>query len=259
MPYRKHEHRVIALLQTALGPAALESEVAVPRASQSIDARLVIDEPTDLWGPLAPLVAHRTVVIEHESRGPSRMKLHSAVAKVCWIAVDERRRFRGPDRRHPLLLILSADCPRWVASGGHGFVAGALPGVYRLGWQLGPELALVHLRGLPEAPGLSLLKLMPTPRDPEEAEAGIQRLKEDPAVLQSTKERILEAIMNHQIPATSREHWITVEEVRNEGREEGQDAARRALARKLLTRGTAIAEVCELTELTEAQVRELSH
>jgi hypothetical protein len=255
MHRRKHEHRLIAILQAVLGPGALESEVSVPRASCSIDARIVVEEPTDLWGPLAPLVAHRTVVIEHESRGPTRAKLHTAVAKVCWIAVDEQKHIRAPRRRPPLLLFLSADCPRWIASGGHGFGLGPLPGVYRMDWQLGPELVLVHLRGLPGAPGLSLLKLLPTPRDQTEAAAGMQRLKEDLAVLQSTKARVQEAIMTHQIPATSNERWITAEEVRHEA----QENLRRELARKALARGLSVTEVAELTELTEEQVRELAH
>jgi hypothetical protein len=217
----------------------------------------MIDEPTDLWGPLAPLVAHRTVVIEHESRGPTRAKLHTAAAKLCWIAVDEQKLDRKGGRRPPLLLFLSADCPRWVASGGHGFGPGPVPGVYRLGWQLGPELVLVHLRGLPGVPGLSVLRLLPTPRDPGEAEAVMQRLKEDPAVLQSTRRRVQEAIMAHQIPATATERRLTYQEVIDQGRKEGQEALQHHLARKALARGLSIAEVAELTDLTEEQVRAL--
>jgi hypothetical protein len=259
MHRRKHEHRVIAFLQTVLGPEALESEVAVPRVAHSIDARLHIGEPTDLWGPLAPLVACRTVVIEHESRGPSRMKLHTAVAKVTWVAWDERPRQPGPRRRPPLLLFLSADCPRWVASGELGFGPGPCHGVHRLSWPLWPDVVLVHLRGLPDSPGLSLLRLMPPPRDPAEAEAGLRRLKEDPAVLQSTKDRVQEAIMNHQIPVTPPERWITVEAMRQEGRKEGLDEARREFALKLLARGTPATDVVELTGLTAEQVRALEH
>jgi hypothetical protein len=249
MDRRKHEHRVIAILQAVLGPTAVESEVAVPRASCSIDARIVIDEPTDLWGPLAPLVAHRTVIIEHESRGPTPAKLHTALAKLCWIAVDEQQHSRAPGRRPPLLLFLSVGCPRWVAAGRHGFVPGSLPGVYRMDLRLGPELGLVHLRGLPEAPGLSLLRLLPMPRDPEEEAAGMRRLMEDLAVLQSTRRRVQEAIMTHQIPATANETRLTVEAVR-------QDTLLR-LARGLLT-PEQLASLEDVEDSEELELRILS-
>jgi hypothetical protein len=253
MPRRHHEHRVIALLQTVLGPDALASEVAVPRAAHAIDCVLRLEQPTDLWGPLGPLVAHRTVVIEHESRGPSRMRVHSATAKVTWIAWDEHVRKVDRGRRPPLLLFLSAGCPGWVAAGELGFWPTGWPGVFRMSWGLQPEVVLVHLRGLPDAPGMSLLKLMPTPRDDSESSAAIRRLKEDPSMLQSTKDRVLEAIMNHSIPATSKERWITLEDIRRETRLE----ERLEIARRLLARGTPIAEVCGLIDLDETQVRAL--
>jgi hypothetical protein len=227
---RRHEHRVIALLQTVLGPGAVRSEVAVPRVAHSIDALLEIAEPTDLWGPLGPLVTHRTIVIEHESRAPDRLGLHTALEKLAWIIRDGWPRLRASGGRYPLLLFLSAGCPRWVRSGELGFAPEIVPGVYRLQWPLPQDVVLVHLRGLPEAPGLSLLKLMLTPRDPDEAVTSMRRLSADPAVVQSTKQRVKEAIMNHRIPATAKERWLTIEDV--EGR--GRQAALLDLARSVL-------------------------
>ena len=83
MKRRRHEHRVIALLQTVLGPEAVRCEVAVPRVAHSIDALIDVDEPSDLWGPLGSLVAHRTLVIEHESRAPSLLRLVIGLAKLA--------------------------------------------------------------------------------------------------------------------------------------------------------------------------------
>ena len=50
-----------------------------------------------------------------------------------------------------------------------------------------------------------------------------------------------------------------IEEGRQEGRQEGEETARRELASKLLARGTAVAEVAELTGLPEEEVRQLRH
>jgi hypothetical protein len=232
---RRHEHRVIALLQTVLGPGAVRSEVAVPRVAHSIDALLEIAEPTDLWGPLGPLVAHRMIVVEHESRAPDRLGLHTALGKLAWIIRDGWPRLRAPGGRYPLLLFLSAGCPRWVGSGELGFTPEIVRGVYRLQWPLPQDVVLVHLRGLPEAPGLSLLKLMLTPRDPYDSDAGIHRLSEDPAMLQSTKDRVMEAFVSHEIPATSQEKRVSARTLRQEGRQEGRQEALLALARRLLT------------------------
>jgi predicted transposase/invertase (TIGR01784 family) len=83
----------------------------------------------------------------------------------------------------------------------------------------------------------------------------MRRLMDDLAVLQSTKTRVAEAFMTHQIPATSTEQRHTYQEVIDQGRKE----AREAFARKLLARGMSLTEVAELTELTEEQVRALTH
>jgi hypothetical protein len=243
MPRRRHEHRVIAILQTVLGPEAVQCEVAVPRIAHSIDALIDVGEPSDLWGPLGSLVAHRTLVIEHESRAPSLLKLVTGLAKLAWVTRDQWPRLAEPGRRYPLLLFLSAACPRWVTCGALGFTAGPIPGIYTSAGGLPLEVAVVHLRGLPATPGLSLLKLMPTPRTSVESEKSIQCLKEDPGMIQSTKALVMEAIVNHEIPATSKERRLTVEALeqrglrrgRRRGRKEGRLEALSALAHQLLT------------------------
>jgi hypothetical protein len=233
---RRHEHRVIAILQTVLGPEAVHCEVAVPRVAHAIDALIDVGEPSDLWGPLGGLVAHRTLVIEHESRAPSLLKLVTSLAKLAWVTREQWPRLQGPGARCPLLLFLSAGCPRWAVAGQMGFTAGPMPGVYTTTGGLPLEAADVHLRGLPAAPGLSLLKLMPTPRSPEESTASIQRLKEDVTMIQSTRKAVMEAIVTHQIPATAKERRLTVEAVLRKGRQEGrQETLRALLAARILT------------------------
>jgi len=208
----------MALLQTLLGPENLRSEVTVPRVAHAIDALIRVDVPTDLWGPLGPVVARRTVVLEHESRPPFRRKLYTALAKLTWVVQQQWKLLEAEAGRYPLLLFLSAGCPRWVSSGELGFREGEHSGAYQMRWSLPADVVFINLRGLPESAGFSLLKLMPTPRNDAEVEAGIERLKRDPGVLQSTKDVVLEAIMNQQIPATDKERWLSAEALRQEGR-----------------------------------------
>jgi hypothetical protein len=241
----------MALLQTALGADQIVSEAAVPRAGRSIDAIIRVGEPTDLWGPLGPLVAHRTLVVEHEARAPSRRKVHAALGKLSWVVEDDWPDLGHRGARFPLLLFLSVSRPRWVERGALAFEPWEIPGVYRLQWPLETDVVLVHLRGLPDAPGLSLLRLMPTPRDAAEAAAGLDRLRTDPAVVQSTKDRVLEAIMNQQIPATETERWLTIERVRQE--------TLREVARRLLAEGMERADVARLLELRLDELPDLEH
>jgi hypothetical protein len=256
---RRHEHRVIAILQTVLGPEAVHCEVAVPRATLSIDALIDVGEPSDLWGPLGSLVAHRTLVIEHESRAPSLLKLVIGLAKLAWVTQDLLPRLQEPGSRAPLLLFLSAGCPRWARSGALGFKAVEIPGIYTTTGGLPLEVAVVHLRGLPAAPGLSLLRFMPTPRNADESAAGIQSLKEDPLMIQSMKKAVMEAIVNHEIPATSKERRLTAAALEQRGMNKGRLEALLALAAQLLTPDQlAVLEIIkDPTELERRLVEQL--
>jgi hypothetical protein len=223
--------------------------------AHAIDALIDVGEPSDLWGPLGGLVAHRTLVIEHESRAPSLLKLVTGLAKLAWVTRDQWLRLQEPGSRYPLLLFLSAGCPRWVRSGELGFKVGAIPGVYTTTGGLPLEVAVVHLRGLPDAPGLSLLRFMPTPRSSEESAAGILRLKKDPLVIQSTKNAVMEAIVTHQIPSTASERRITVEEVERRGWKKGRDETLRALLGSQLLTADQLAELETIEDPVELERR----
>jgi hypothetical protein len=76
----------------------------VPRASRAIDFSLELDEPSDGWGPLCPVLAHRQVLVEHFSKAPGIAALagclakHGFVAEQHWSALDKDARARARAR-----------------------------------------------------------------------------------------------------------------------------------------------------------------
>jgi hypothetical protein len=168
------------------------------------------------------------------------------LAKLAWEIQKQWEHIRRGACRYPLLLFLSAGCPRWVSSGELGFVPGEIPGIYTFDWSLPAEVVFVNLRGLPEAPGCSLLKLMPTPRNKSEARTGIDRLRRDTGMIESIKEQVEEALMNGQIPATDDERENVYQRLKREFREEGREEGRREA---LLTLARRLVDTDELSEL----------
>lgn len=244
---RRHESRAIALLKTLMGEGAVQSGVAVPRVAHATDALVRVDAPGDFWGPLGPMVANRTIILEHVSRAPSLRGLWTGLAKLAWTVTAEWQAIANRDRRYPLLLFLSASCPKWIRSKEGGFVPIRPAGAHALVMPMPAGCLFVHLGGLPEEPGLSVLRLMASPRSEAEMKEGIARLMRDPAVLQSTKEAILEAIMNQRIPATEPERWISVEAIRKEARTEALlDVARRRCDSETLRELEATTDMQEL-------------
>jgi len=94
-------------------------------------------------------------------------------------------------------------------------------------------MVLVNLRGLPRRrPGCSVLRLMVESKDSQDAQAAIAALLADPAVLQSTKDGILEEMMAGTIATTPAERFPIIERLRREGRQEGrQEGMRETLLR----------------------------
>ena len=116
------------------------------------------------WGPIAPLLARRTIALEHESRPPSWSKLATAMTKLCWVVEsywldrDARR-----DERVPLLLLIVEGVPRWFHEANFEIPSGWIEGVWYARRDALGDVLVVAPRALPEGPGVALLKAMPGP------------------------------------------------------------------------------------------------
>jgi hypothetical protein len=122
--------------------------------------------------------------------------------------------------RPPVLLILSNGQPR-RALAGIGFEPGPVAGIWQVQRRALGDLVLVNLRGVPNGrPGCSVLRLMVESTDVREARAAIAALVEDPTVVQSTKDGILEEMMRETIPSTPAERGTILECARQEGMRE---------------------------------------
>lgn len=257
MGRRRHEDRVIGIVQQMVGDAAFEPERSVPRASRSIDGIIDMGQPSQSWGPIAPLLANRTVALEHESRPPGRAKLANAVAKLEWLV---EAYWLDPDRsgRVPLLLLVTEGIPRWLRSAGCETPPWKIPGIWYSPRENLGDLLVVAPRSLPEIPGTALLKSMPFPRSDQESRRNIERLQADPHVVQSDVRGVMEGIMSGSIPSTQAEQQSILDRLRDkfrvEGRQEGRREALLDLARKRFGEDTA-AELATIDDPDELEER----
>ncbi|MFH2007651.1 MAG: hypothetical protein ABI333_13780 [bacterium] len=109
---------------------------------------------------------------------------------------------------------------------------GPVAGIWQVQRRALWDLVLVNIRGLPrQLPGCSMLRLMAESTDAREARAAIDALLADPAVLQSTKDGLLEELMKETIPSTPAERGSILERIRAEGREEERQRSQKILER----------------------------
>jgi hypothetical protein len=237
MERKHHENRVLRIARRVAiereNKHAIYSEWAVPRASRFIDAVMAMEQPGSGWGPLIPLIDSRLVLLEHFSEPPSLSACMRLVAKLAHLVDDwwtDRKDgecwVEGSDvTRHgslpPMLLIMSDGQPR-KALARLRFEPGPVAGIWQIRRPEMGDLVLVNMRGLPMGqPGCSVLRLMAESTDVQEARAAIAALLADPAVLQSTKDGLLEEMMAGTIPTTPAERFPIIERIRQEGRQEG--------------------------------------
>ena len=240
---RPHETRGFKVIETFEGHATLLREYAIPEASRFIDGLVVANEASEAWGPVRPLIADRVVTIEHYSHPPAVPELSWAVAKHGWLMATWREPEQAGNtlrallsaagrepglRRPPLLLVLCCGRPRKaIAAARELGLEPSEPGIWLAHRPVFGDIALIDVRGLDaERPGTSVLRLIATPRSSAESGAAIDWLLADPGVLNSTKKRLLEGLMNRNIPTANNEHESIVDRLRAEGRAEGEARGR---------------------------------
>ena len=127
--------------------------------------------------------------------------------------------------RPPILLMLTAGYPRQSLSSGIDLPPAPHPAIWQSERPLFGDILLVNLRGLPpDAPGCAALRLMVAPKTAAEARIATNALIEDRFMLQSTRNRIAEEIMNDTFPASHDERESLFQRARYEGKMEGRAA-----------------------------------
>jgi len=149
-----------------------------------------------------------------------------------------------------MLLILSHGTPRNALAGLSELRPCTHPGIWLSQRPAVGDLLLVDFRRLPaSAPGTSVLRLIAAPKSRDQADAHIAALQTDPALLQSTRKRVLEALMAHKIPITDQEQLSIVDRLLRQGRQEGRRELVIALLAKRL--GDDAAHKLAQTETSE--------
>jgi len=221
---KPHQDRALAVIVVAEGLEALHPEISVPQAAMRIDAILFMPSPSLFWGPIQGFLSDRLVVVEHFSQPPSQSKLALCGARYGMV----RRQWfeeRAQGSRPPLMLVLSDGRPRRVLN---QFMSWCTPHPNVYHWTGSPigEVLLVDLKRI-SGPTTAAMKFMLYPNDPAGRER-LDALQRDVHLLEFY-ERMLEGIMNGQIPVRESEHKTAYQRAKAEGLEQGLEKGRRAL------------------------------
>ena len=101
----KYQAQIVALIEAVEHGADIQREVSIPRATRHIDIVLEMQTPSDAWGIFAPILADRSVLLEHYSRPPTRRQFTNALLKLLY-AIELWQRPGELRRRRPPLLFL---------------------------------------------------------------------------------------------------------------------------------------------------------
>jgi hypothetical protein len=233
---RPYQIRALGLLQIADPGIHLEMEVAIPQSARQIDAVVEVAEPGAAWGPLAPLVRSRTVVVEHYRRTPSVKDLFNAQFKQLWRAEQWARTERSAPverPRPPLLLLLSGGRPNNLLTFAWDVRPWGPRGIY-LGRRSTGDIVIVDTKNLQRARGTALLRLTHVPSALAEVAGNLDWLLADAGIPTMVTDRIMEYIeMTAQMDDNAfpervldprhwrRAHARGLEEGLEQGREQG--------------------------------------
>lgn len=239
----RHEDRFVALLQHAVQEAEVVQEVSIPRKARKLDAVVRLGDAPELFGGLGPWLCERTVVFEHESTPLTHESVASAALGPPWL---HWHRFRRDAKRAEALRRVVAGTKRpplgvVVADRVALDLTASVPGLRPAGWagvwhtphlDEGGPLVLDTSR-LVGIPGLEFWAWLGAAPTPEEGARRMRLLLDSPALSNLTINRLHEAIMSEQIPATSAEQETTYQRVSRLARDEGRDEGRAHLLQLL--------------------------
>lgn len=214
--FKPHETRAAWITELGQPPGSIAEETPVPRHAFRVD-RVILREPSPVWGPFREWMAAGPVAVEFHSSSLAVADLRRYLAGALWVA--SHLRLRGPARgvvicwRRPRARLAELNDGLRLA-----FCEGALmlsaPGVC--------ELLILSLPDVPVIPGTAALRLISATDDSETARARIQHLLTDTTIPGTIRDRLLEDIRMKNFPVTETERFLTNAELREEGRLEGQ-------------------------------------
>lgn len=236
-----HEDRFILVLQ-AITNNEIAQELSIPRKARRLDGvcRFGADDIPGLFGPFQRTCENRTILFEHESQPLTRTAVASGWVGQAWLTWNRLRVFKGKppivhrlvaDTQYPPMAIIVADSVRDDLVGAvPGLAATHCPGIWAtvdtgdLRFEQG-GLIVIDTSSTIAEDGLSFWRWLGRAANARDADARLRALFADPNLPTNEKDLLRDAIMNHQIPATTTEHETIAQRVRREGREEGERQA----------------------------------
>lgn len=218
----KHESRFrgVCLLIRAGGT---RFNVTLPGRDLEVDmiARFVV--PPAAFGPLARLMVARRVLVEHSSTRPRPRQAFRYLTKLLVETDGHLARQSRKSASPPMLVVL---CSRGVGALATLRLMGwdGIPGIFTIEGVLRERVFVVDASLLPRAAGFAGLRFMLRP-DAQRTNY-LAELLGDFTLPTVFRERVMEATMNKQIPASNVERLTASQRLKRDARREGRSEGR---------------------------------
>lgn len=240
-----HEDRFVSRYLVAFFNAEITQEMTIPRKARHIDLVHLRGSDLSALGVLAPWIQDRALLWEHQSNAVTHRVLAKATMALSWAAIQYHTResadmnpIREGFQSHARAPAMVVYAPRIAITCRHLFQELAT-GFWHNGLSDDPQVPLllcIEYERLLDAPGTSFLRWLapqsgtPLPRR-RKPRSPLDALLDDPTFPTMIKRRILEGIMQEQLKVDPMEQLSAIERVREEGRREVREKARKELQR----------------------------
>ena len=243
MAEQSHENRFVSILQCVPEAREIGQEVSLPRKRRRLDVVCRFDAPPPAFGPLAPHFAERVVAFEHVSTPLRNHSAHAALFGQVWLALEwlERRESRARGRaswtwltetpRAPIAVVVAERISEGALQHVPALAPTDVEGVWKTPDLERGGLLVICPAQLPDADGWTFLRWWG--RDDSDDASRLNALQADSSLPRSLVVALQEALMEKRIPAKESERISVIEQLRREGRQEGERATLLAIADRL--------------------------
>lgn len=239
MSQSTHENRFVALLQFAAGDAEVVQELSIPRKARRLDAVYRFDAAPVWFGAMTGTCTDRMVIFEHESSPLARHTLASALLGQAWMAWERVRpptprrtskpalRLIGETLRPPIVIVVADRVVGTIEGAVPGLRATDTPGLWQTPHLDEGGLVLLDTPALRAQDGFAWWSWVGRPQTAEEGRTRLLRLLDDEKLPTLYKDRLMEAVMENEVPITEPEKESVYQRLKRQLVDEGRQAGLR--------------------------------
>jgi hypothetical protein len=254
-------------MQFAVGENEVAQEMSIPRKARKLDLVCRFSEAPEYFQALRADCANRTVLFEHESQPLAPHDVASAWVGLAWLLWERVRPSDGRSTDHrtrrdvtlrPPLAIVVADCAGDALTGAVPTLArSGQPGVWATAQLDEGGLLVIDTSLVKPNDGFSFWSWLGRADDDDDASQRLAALLADEHLSIHSRDRLQEAIVNHEVPASDAEHETVAQRLRRESIAEGEGLGERNALLKLVAqlapdRSAELEQIKDLEQLQAA-------